>query len=133
MSPPVASSALVSLAEAGAAVQVATTSAVAALSALGMPIAFGSPAFSLTVEIGDRLDLERTGIGRLQHEARGARRHQGVGRARLRHQRLCRLVVQPVNVVAKMDGAVARRPAGEIGPGDRNLVGQPNVDTLTLV
>ena len=74
-----------------------------------------------------------TGVGRLQHEARCARRHQGVGGVRLRGQGLRRLVVQPVDVVAEMDEAVAGRPAGEIGPGDRNLVGEPDVDALALL
>src|SRR5262245_18812240 len=122
-SPPVVSSAEESLARAGSAAAAATAKAIA-----DRRMRASSPAL-LAIEIGDLVDGTRPLVGGLQHEARRAR---GAGdlRARVRDQR--RLLVVMVDVVAEVDQAVARAPAGEIDPGDRNLMRKPHVGALAL-
>jgi hypothetical protein len=51
-------------------------------------------------------------------------------RTRVGDQRRFRVVA--VDVVAEMDGLVARDPSREVDPGDRNLVSEADVGALAL-
>src|ERR1043166_2698321 len=103
MSPPAASSAVVSLASAGA----AATSAAATSTTIDLSI--DTPL--LAVEVRHLLNLDRLRVRGLQHEAGGARRR---GRTGVGHERVRGFLIELVDVVAELHGAVARHPAGEI-------------------
>ena len=67
-----------------------------------------------------------------------ASRHEPAGARRFDHCGECRigaggdqLVVMGVNVVAELHDAAARHPAGEIDPGDRDFLRQPDFLLLT--